>query len=406
MSARVTKDASPRRAGGPAVHVAVIGAGCFGGWTALALAQRGARVTLIDAWGAGNSRSSSGDETRVIRMMYNGDPVYTDLVTRAMVLWKEAAARWRRPVYRKTGVLFLFAGDDALARASLPLMKQRGIAVEMLSPSEAARHYPQIRFDDTDKIYLEPDAGVLLARASCELVLQSFLSGQGEYRGARARPGRISGGRLEGVELSDGAKLEADAYVFACGPWLGSLFPDAVGRGIVATRQDVLYFGTPAGDARFDEEHCPVWALFDERRTYGVPGNERRGFKVADDLPGPEVDPTTLERLVSREAVDAARSVLARRFPALSGAPVLEGRVCQYEYSPTGDFLLDRHPEAGNAWLVGGGSGHGFKMGPALGEYVARLVLDGTEPDRKFSYARFADERARLERAGTRAPHP
>ncbi len=402
----MSDSASPRRPDRPAPRIAVIGAGCFGGWTALALAERGARVTLVDAWGAGNSRSSSGDETRVIRTMYNGDPVYTDLVTRALVLWKEAAARWGRPVYRRTGALFMFEGDDASARASLPLMRQRGIAVEELSPSEAAGRYAQICFDGIEKVYLEPEAGVLLARTSCELVRQSFVSSDGAYREVRAQPARISRGRLERVELSDGTKLEADAYVFACGPWLGSLFPDAVGRGITATRQDVLYFGVPAGDVRFDEEHLPVWAVFDERRMYGIPGNERRGLKVADDLPGAEIDPTTLDRVVSREAVDAARTVLAKRFPALSGAPVLEARVCQYEYSPTGDFLLDRHPEAGNAWLIGGGSGHGFKMGPALGEYASRLVLDGAQPDRKFSYARFAAERARLERSGSRTLHP
>ena len=139
--------AAPRRehrAG--ATHVAVVGAGCFGGWTALMLLRAGARVTLLDAWGAGNSRSSSGDESRVIRSMYNGDPLYTDLVTRAFSLWREEEGRWGRPVYRRTGALWMFEGDDDFARRSVPVMRERGIAVDELTPAEAARRFPQIAF--------------------------------------------------------------------------------------------------------------------------------------------------------------------------------------------------------------------------------------------------------------------
>ena len=203
-----------------------------------------------------------------------------------------------------------------------------------------------------------------------------------------ASPGGIAGGRLTGVALSDGTRLTADVYVFACGPWLPKLFPDVVGDRIEPTRQDVFFFGTPAGDARFSERQLPVW-VETPRFFYGIPGNERRGFKIADDARGPAFDPTSGDRTPSAEALRAAREFIARRFPALPGAPLLEARVCQYENTPDHHFLADRHPAAANAWIVGGGSGHGFKHGPAMGEHVARVVLGDIPVEPLFSFARF-----------------
>ena len=383
----------------------MIGAGVFGGWTALSLLRRGADVTLVDAWGAGHSRSSSGDETRLIRSMYNGNAVYTAMVARALTLWREAEAQWKRQIYQRTGVLYLFEADDGFAARSLPVMQRHGITVETLTPDETARRFPVINVDDVRVAYFEADAGVLLARMSCELVRETVEREGGTYRQARVRPGRVASGRLADITLGDGSTLAADAFVFACGPWLGEVFPDVVGNGITPTRQEVVYFGTPPGDARFDWLSFPAWLDFGKRRRYGSPGNERRGFKVADDGAGRPVDPTSVDRVVSRETIRTARAFVARRFPALAGQPVVETRVCQYEYSPNGDFLLDRHPGADNVWLVGGGSGHGFKMGPALGEYVARLVLDGAAPDDQFTYARFAEGRERVARTRRRKMH-
>lgn len=399
----VSDPVARRAARGP--HVAVIGAGAFGGWSALMLLRAGARVTLVDAWGAGNSRSSSGDETRIIRMMYNGDATYTDMATRAFALWREEERRWGRPVYRRTGALWMFEGDDSFARASLPVLRERGVAVEALDADQCARRFPQMSFDGVRVAYYEPEGGYLLARESCELVRQSLVAEGGEWRQARVEAGAVAAGRMAALRLDDGSTLDADAFVFACGAWMGSVFPDAVGRGIIATRQEVLYVGTPAGDTRHDESRLPVWLNVGERRMYGIPGNERRGFKIGDDTTGEEVEPTSMDRLVSPATVELARATLARRFPALAQAPILETRVCQYEYSPDSDYLLDRHPACDNAWLLGGGSGHGFKMGPALGELVAGLVLDGTATAPQFSYAHFDERRAILREPAVRRQH-
>jgi glycine/D-amino acid oxidase-like deaminating enzyme len=369
-------------------HVVVVGAGAFGGWTALHLRRAGMRVTLVDAWGAGNSRASSGGETRVIRAVYNGVPVYSQMAARALTLWREAEHQWNRPVLVRTGSLWMCEADDSYVRRSLEPMKAVGLAVEEMSPAEAAKRYPQMSFRDVRTVFLEPEAGFLTARAACELVRETFVREGGTYKQASVRPATTSGARLARVGLSDGSTIDADRFVFACGPWMGQLFPDVIGRRIVATRQEVFFFGTPAADTRYDAGTLPVWVHIADRLSYGVPSHERRGLKVADDTAGAEVDPTTMERTPSAAGLAGARAILRARFPSLSDAPLIEARVCQYEASSDGNFLVDRHPQLENVLLVGGGSGHGFKMGPALGEHVAAVVQGRAAVHPLFAYAR------------------
>jgi glycine/D-amino acid oxidase-like deaminating enzyme len=359
------------------LHVAVVGAGAFGGWTALSLLGRGARVTLFDAWGPGNPRASSGGESRVIRGMYGPDRLYTEWTARSFEIWREAEARWGTRLYHPTGCLWMFAVDDAYARASLPLLADVGLPAVELGVAEAGRRWPQIDLAGIRTLFHEEQAGYLLARRACQTVAAAVAAQGGDLRWVPVRPGPIRGRTLAGLTLPDGSLFEADAYVFACGPWLGRLFPEEVGDRVLPTRQEVFFFGPPFGEPRFDEGAIPIWMEFGERIFYGIPGTEGRGFKVADDTRGEPIDPTHDERLPTAVHLAEAREVLARRFPALVGAPVVEARVCQYESTPDGHLLVDRHPGADNAWLVGGGSGHGFKLGPALGEHVAGLVHDG-----------------------------
>lgn len=373
-------------------RVIVVGAGAFGGWTALELQRRGARVTLLDAWGPGNARASSGGETRVIRGTYGPRAIYTQLTARALALWKEHERRWRRSLYYRIGVLWLVGADDQYERAALPVLRETGLAVERLTVADVARQYPQINVDGVRWAIYERDAGYLLARLACEAVLEAFVAAGGEYRQRAVKPGSIAGGELRGVILSDGSARSADAYVFACGPWLGQLFPDVIGDRVTPTRQEVFFFGTPPGDERFTEDALPVWADHggSGRFMYGIPGNRWRGFKVADDTRGPVFDPTAGERIATPEGLATVRAYLGSRFPALRDAPLLEARVCQYEQSPDENFIVDRHPGAENLWVVGGGSGHGFKHGPAVGEVVAKAVLDAAPPDPLFRLTRFA----------------
>ena len=141
------------------------------------------------------------------------------------------------------------------------------------------------------------------------------------------------------------------------------------------TRQPVFYVGPGEGDARWRWDVLPAWSD-DAGGCYGIPCVDDRGFKIGIDRVGPRFDPSNGERITDPDDLRLARAFLRRRFPELAQRPVLETRVCQYESTPDRHFLIDRHPAWENVWLVGGGSGHGFKHGPRIGEYVVGR-LDG-----------------------------
>jgi sarcosine oxidase len=373
---------SPSFVGSVRHSIIVVGAGAFGGWTALELLRKGAKVLLVDAWGPGNSRASSGGETRIIRATYGPERLYMQMAARALKLWQENAERWGLKLFFPTGVLWMAGKDDSYERAAIPLMNQAGVRFEKLSVADCAKRWPQIKFDEISWSIYEPDFGFLAARRACEAVLNAFIKEGGEYRTAQAIPGRTRANRMEGITVGPGETLTADSYVFACGPWLGKIFP-FLASVITPTRQEVFFFGSAAGDLRFTEAQLPVWIDNSHRGKhlfYGIPGNHWRGFKIADDARGPAIDPTTMERQTSAEGLAAARSYLSARFPGLADAPLLESRVCQYENSTDQNFIVDRHPEAENVWIVGGGSGHGFKHGPAIGELASAAVLGLKQP--------------------------
>jgi glycine/D-amino acid oxidase-like deaminating enzyme len=371
-------------------HIAVIGAGAFGGWTALHLLERGARVTLIDAWGPGNSRASSGGETRVMRGTYGPDQPYTEMAARALKLWQKYERLWKRQFLHRTGVLWMASGrDDTFESGSVKMLRAAKIKFEELSASQLKKRWTQINFEGIQWGIFEPECGYLDARASCAAVVDAFITAGGNYRQIAVPAHNLEDSPIRSLALSDGSQIKAHSYVFACGPWLGKLFPQAVGDLVQPTKQDVFFLGAPAGDDRFSEKHLPVWADHRGRFRYGIPGSGRRGFKIADDTRGPQFDPTSSERVVSPDTLKDIREYLAFRFPALKNAPLIETRVCQYEQTPDSHFIIDRHPANENVWLVGGGSGHGFKHGPRLGEMMAELILKDREPEAIWRLARF-----------------
>ena len=365
--------------------VVVVGAGCFGAWTAYELARSGRPVTLLDAYGPGNSRASSGGETRLIRMGYGAQEIYTRWSLRSLALWRALEARTASPVFHQTGVLWLACDRDPLTTATLAALECAGVPHQALSRAQIEARWPQIGCGSLSWAILEPESGVLMARRGVELVVREAVREGVRYATAAVDAPRIGRGRLDAVSTRSGDTIAGATFVFACGPWLPKLFPDLVGGRIFATRQEVLYFGPPAGDARFAPPALPAWIDFGEE-MYGIPDIESRGFKISLDRHGPAFDPDTGDRTAGR-TLPEVRAYLDRRFPALRDAPLVAAEVCQYENTCNGDFLIDRHPDFENVWLVGGGSGHGFKHGPAVGEYVARLVNEGGAVDDRFSLA-------------------
>lgn len=366
--------------------VVVVGAGVFGAWTAWHLARRGKRVLLADAYGPGNARASSAGESRIIRMGYGADELYTRWSMRSLAAWKEFfAATGNNGLFHETGVLWLAGKDDARVRQAAEVLARCGIACEELGRAELERRYPQIGLAGITKGLLEPRSGVLLARRAVAAVVEDAVRRGVEYRVAQiAEP--HGAGAIGAVKTAAGERIEAETFIFACGAWLGKIFPDVLGTRIFPSRQEVFFFGVPAGDARFAPPALPTW-LFQEDEIYGMPDLESRGLKIAVDRHGERVDPDKQSRLASIEGADEARRFVEQRFPGLRGAPIVETRVCQYENTWNGDFLIDRHPEMENVWFVGGGSGHGFKHGPAMGEYVAGRIFGGGAGEPRFSLA-------------------
>ena len=377
------------------MHVVVVGSGVFGAWTAHHLLARGATVTLVEAYDAAHPRSSSGDETRIVRCGYGPDAIYSELARRSLEEWRALSDRAARsdPLWHPAGVLWMAAGTDAYTAATRATLSQLNMPPEVLGPPEMRTRFPYLDTEGIEVTLLERACGVVAARRAVRALVADL-----EQRGARLLSARI--GTPEGtpygvraLQTQAGTEIAADGFVFACGAWLPGLFPELLRGRIRPTRQVVTYFGTPAGDQRFTAARMPAWIDFPSG-IYGTPDIDGRGVKVGIDEHGGPIDPDTDDRLPDRAAVERARAWLARRVPALAGAPVVETRVCAYENTATGDFLIDRHPGHDNLWIVGGGSGHGFKHGPAVGELTARMVLEGTSPDARFALAgKTSDER-------------
>ena len=360
----------------PQSKIIVIGAGAFGGWTALYLLRSGFKVTLVDAWGAGNSRSSSGDETRVIRSTYGANETYFDMNVRALELWKVNQERFGKKLFFNSGVIWLCYDEKTpLVDDSIPFTRKHQMEYEYLTPADIRKRYPVIHTDDLHHAWLDPFGGYLKARESCQAVQEAFIKEGGTFIQAYVKPGKISTGQLQHIVLSSGEKLESDAFVFACGPWMGQLFPEVLNKTITCTKQEAYYFGVPQHLAQqFD--NLPAWVDVDGKDFYyGIPGNANRGFKIGVDRRGEDFNPTSGDRVINPDVLRDARKFIEHRFPALKNAPLVENRVCPYENSPDGNFIFDTHPEADNLWFLGGGSGHGFKHGPALGEKIAQIVL-------------------------------
>jgi len=343
--------------------VVVVGAGVFGAWTAFHLARAGSRVLIVDQHGAGNSRSSSGGETRVIRMSYGGDEIYTRAALRSLELWRE----FFPSMFHKTGVLMAASARDPYISSTRETLEQCGVPFEWLDYAALRKRFPQIRCARGSVAAFEPLSGVLTARRAVQTVVDAAIRAGAEYQLRR---------------MTEPDQKLARFLVFACGPWLPKLFPGVIGNRIRPTRQEVFFFGPPPGDLRWSK--MPVWIAFREG-FYTIPAIDGRGFKLALDEHGPRFDPETGDRTVSRAGIAKARSLLKNRFPELADAPLLESRVCQYENTSNGDFLIDRHPNFENVWLAGGGSGHGFKHGPFVGEYVAGMISGEGSPEPRFS---------------------
>jgi glycine/D-amino acid oxidase-like deaminating enzyme len=350
----------------------VCGAGVFGASVADRLARSGWDVTLVEPFTPGHVRAGSGGESRLIRCAHGEDPWHARLAARAAVLWDELDDTIRVPA----GVAWFAQREDGWEAASERTLRAEGIAVERLDLQQAASLFPSLRCDDLAFVLWEPGAGILRARDGVRALVQRALDHGARLVHARARPD----GRA--VLLDDGAqRLEADVVVWACGAWLPGLYPELLGD-LRITQQDVFFFGA---DAAWTTPGVPGWVDYDAA-AYGLGDLDGRGVKVSPDVEGPPIDAEHGRRVPLPANEHAARAYLEHRFPALARAPLVFTRTCHYEITTDTRFILAPHPEHdGHVWLLGGGSGHGFKHGPALAELVEGWIERRQDPDARFA---------------------
>jgi sarcosine oxidase len=363
----------------------VVGAGVFGGSLALRLVSSGWEVTLVEQYPPGHVRAASGGESRLIRFSHGSSAWYTRSARRALELWRELERESGADLLVPSGVAWFFSRPNGWGAESERVLREEGIQVERLAPDEAARLFPSWDGEGLDSVLYEPEAGVLRARDATRVTAEQAVA-----RGARFVAGTaVPAG--DTVEV-DGERLEADRIVWAGGAWLAKLFPDIVQLRV--TRQDVYFFGAPP---EWQAPSVPAWVDFDAG-VYGVGDLDGRGFKASPDSEGPDFDPDAEDRVPSEEKEREARAYIALRFPTLASAPLVGTRSCPYSLTADTNFLVAPHPEHERVWLLGGGSGHGFKHGPALAEYVLSLLEGKDAPDPLFGLG------ARPAGGGLRAP--
>jgi sarcosine oxidase len=351
----------------------VIGAGCFGASLAWSLARAGTVVTLVEQFEPGDARTTSGGESRLIRCGHGPDAGYTASARRARTLWRELEAECGEELLVECGLTWFAHREDGWEAQAATTFAAQGIPYERLAPEHGARLFPS--FDASGLAFLlhEPEAGVLRAQRAVRALARQAVAHGATLMRARAVP------ESAGARLDDGRLLEADVVVWACGAWLGRLFGEHL--SIRTTRQELFFFdGGPAWRA----PDVPAFVDF-EQAIYGTRDIDELGVKAAPDFDGPPLDPDAELPPATPQGEAVARRFLAARFPALARAPLAGSKTCRYELSPDANFIAAPHPEHPSVWLLGGGSGHGFKHGPALAEQVAAALAGSAELPAHFA---------------------
>jgi glycine/D-amino acid oxidase-like deaminating enzyme len=364
--------------------VAVLGGSAWGGWIALKLLEAGLAVQVIEPQGAGHDQSGSGGLSRIIRATYGGDPLYMDMVDQSFKDWDAYARLWNKPLITYTGLLWLFQTDPAYVTHSLAQMHEFGYALEDWTLSRAQNSYPDFRWDDIQHVFYEPKAGFIPAADTCRLLQQQVIAAGGQWLSLSGKPGSASNDQLQEVLLSNGEKLTADWYVFAAGAWNPLLFPDVFHEKVYLSRHEVSFFSPKQATPQL-----PIWLDFDAAGTlfYGIPHQEP-GIKVSFDERTHTLTDANAERTTNPILVQRNQQYLNHRLPFTQQNNLAHNRVCVYDNTPDGDFILDIHPRYNNVLIASGSSGHGYKMGPAIGQLVAGHLSKQSTLPQKFSLNR------------------
>lgn len=370
------------------MNVGVVGAGIFGLSSALALQRRGHRVTVFDRALPPAQDAASTDRTKALRFEYGGAcPLYVPLVEEARTLWRELEVGAPGPLYVESGVLALAATWDESRHEWLShnYLVEHGWPVELLEVEAAKARFPQFNYDGIAAVTWNPQGGYVRAADAVRATLKAFR----EAGGVVVAPARVHAieedAEAAHIALSDGEAFEFDAALVCAGAWFRAL---GLARDdfVRPTRQAVTYYRPPAEFAgSFAPPAFPVW-MHDlaESGWYGMPLDDGV-LKVARHRPGEPADPDAPRTVPPSEREDS-RAFVARALPGIKTNWYAEDRGCLYAMTDDGNFVIDRVPDRARTFVAGGGSGHGFKLGPAVGRLAADLVERGVPPVSAFAF--------------------
>jgi sarcosine oxidase len=356
--------------------VAIVGAGVFGGWTALHLREMGLSVVMIDQYGPGNSKSSSGGEVRGMRATYGDQEHYTRWAMTAMELWKIREAEFGTKLFYQCGGLQVNREWTRQITNTRAMFDKLKIPYEIVKHEDLVKRWPQVKTETPEFFgFYTPFGGVLKAHDACVSVARAFEKKGGKFALAKAALGPRAANRLQTVTLSTGQTVSAGTFVFAAGPWLLTMFPEVLKNKLMVAKRGYYMVGAPPGDFRFSYPNLPNTGV-------GVPSVDGLGLAILMGSGNKPVDPDTHDRVPTAEDRAAITQILTNRFPDLKDQPILNAHICQSDNTVDGNFIIDKHPALENVWLVGGGSYHAFKMGPVAGDYIAhRIVGRDTNPE-------------------------
>jgi sarcosine oxidase / L-pipecolate oxidase len=354
----------------------IIGAGVFGLSTACELRRRRWTVTVLDAGRVPRDEAASTDVSKIIRMDYGGDALYTAMSEAAMAGWDEWNERWSPALYHQDGFLLLASEpmrSGGFEFESYTLLKQRGHPVTRLSDLDRSATIPAWSEDRYPDGYFNPRAGWAESGRVVERLLH-------EARGLGARViedaplARLieTGGRVRGVQTTTGEDHHADAAILATGAWTPALLPH-LGDVMWTTAQPVIHVDAGLED-RWRAPKFPVWAADIARSGwYGFPALPGGGLKIGHHGSGRRVEPDAPRGVLPAEEA-RVRGFLGDNLPLLADAPIVHRRLCLYCDTFDGDFWIDHDPERPGLVVAAGDSGHGFKFAPMIGGLIADVV--------------------------------
>lgn len=361
-------------------EILIVGAGVFGVTSALALRRRGHAVRLLDPGPLPHPDASSTDISKIVRLDYGDDALFTEMAAACMPVWQEWDERRGGGLFQQTGFMCLCAEPmqaGGFEHDSFQLLRGLGYELERLDRAAIRRRFPQFDADRYADGYFNPfDGWVRSARAV------AFLLDEARAAGVTLLPHQhfsglsSAGDRIDGVITADGGTHHAELVLVAAGAWTPTLLPWLEGM-LTAVGQPVLHLRVEDPSA-FAPPGFPVWAS-DIATTgwYGFPALEDGTVKIGSHGPGRPVRPAAAGRgtgaVLEREEAPF-RPFLQSHIKSLATAPVTARRLCLYCDTPDNDFLIDHDPEHPGLVVAAGGSGHSFKFAPVLGELIADVV--------------------------------